>query len=115
MSTAEVLARKKRIRAGHKASASQMIRQVEETLGKEIIDSSKLSLPKCSLQEKLEMIRTLDGEIVDLIEDDKLTEEIEHAVSTATATQPNRRDRAQVLAGRVRNCPNWPCTRSTET
>ena len=72
MSTAKGLARKKRIRAGHKASASRMIHQA---LGKETIDTSKLSLLKCSLQEKLET-RALDREIVDLIEDDKLTEEI---------------------------------------
>ena len=58
-----------------------MIRQVEEALGKETIDTSKLALLKCSLQEKLETIRALDGEIVDLIEDDKLTEEIEQADS----------------------------------
>ena len=71
MSTAKGLARKKRKRAGHKASASRMIRQVEEALGKETTDTSKLSLLKCSLQEKLETIyRALDGEIVDLIEDD---------------------------------------------
>ena len=56
-----------------------MIRQVEETLGREAIDLSKLSLLKCSLQEKLETIKILDGDIVDLIEDDKLTEEIEQA------------------------------------
>ena len=54
MSTAEGLARKKRIKAGHKASASRMIRQIEEALGKETIDTSKLALPKCSLQEKLD-------------------------------------------------------------
>ena len=80
MSTAEGLARKKGIRAGHKASASRMIRQVEEALGKETIDTSKQSLLKCSLQEKLET-RALDREIVDLIEDNKLKEEIEQADS----------------------------------
>ena len=79
MATAEALAKKRRIRAGHKASASRMIRQVEETLGKDPVDSTKLSLLKCSLQEKLETLKTLDGEIIDLIDDDKLAEEIEQA------------------------------------
>ena len=79
MSTAESLTKKRRIRAGHKASATRMIRQVEETFRREAIDLSKLSLLKCSLQEKLETIKILDGDIVDLIEDDKLTEEIEQA------------------------------------
>lgn len=54
MSTAEALAKRKRIRGGHR---SKIIHQVEEALGKELF------LLKCSLKEKLETLRT---EIVDI-------------------------------------------------
>ena len=42
-------------------------------------DTSKLTQLKLSLQEKLEMLRQLDSEILDLTEEDHLVDEIEQA------------------------------------
>ena len=68
---AEGLARKKRIRAGHKASATQTLTKVKKALvaaaeRTEEFDTSKLSQLKLSLQEKLEVLRQLDAEILEL-------------------------------------------------
>ena len=78
---AEGLARKKRIRAGHKASATRMLNQIDGLLAEEAPDVSKLSQLKLSLQEKLETLKLLDGEILELIEEDSLATEIEAADS----------------------------------
>ena len=79
---AEGLARKKRIRAGHKASATKTIGKVEELLSSgDAVDNSKFSQLKLSLEEKLETVKRLDIEILDLIEDAKVVEEIEQADS----------------------------------
>ena len=66
---AEELAKKKRIRAGHKASATKTIRQIEDILANETIDQERLSLLRLSLNEKLETIN----------DDDTLADEIEQA------------------------------------
>ena len=77
---AEVLAKKKRIRAGHKASATKTIRQVEDILACETPDKERLSLLRLTLNEKLETIKTLDSEVIELIDDDTiLADEIEQA------------------------------------
>ena len=44
-------------------------------------DKSALLQMKCSLNEKLETLKRLDGEILELTEDDKVVEEIEQADS----------------------------------
>ena len=67
---ADALAKKKRIRAGHKASATKTMGKTDELLSTETPDSSTLSLLKLTLREKLETIRALDSEIVELIEDE---------------------------------------------
>ena len=81
---AEGLARKKRIRAGHKASATRTLTKVEEALvaaaeRTEEFDTSKLSQLKLSLQEKLEVLRQLDAEILELTDEEGLVDEIEQA------------------------------------
>jgi len=81
---AEGLARKKRIRAEHKASATQTLTKVEEALvaaaeRTEEFDASKLSQLKLSLQEKLEVLRQLDAEILELTDKEGLVDEIEQA------------------------------------
>ena len=54
---AEDLARKKRVRAGHKASASRMVTKVESLLAKEEPpEHLALSQLGMSLREKLEVI-----------------------------------------------------------
>ena len=79
---AEGLARERRIRAGHKASATKTIAKVDELMGapdSDKIDKSKISQLKLSLEEKLATVKQLDGDILELTEDDKVDEEIEQA------------------------------------
>ena len=71
--------KKKRIRAGHRSSATRMLTQVEESLAASPPDVARLSQLKLSLQEKLETLKLLDGEIVDLTEENHLADEIEQA------------------------------------
>ena len=77
---AEQLARKKRIRAGHRSSATKMIGQIYEALEGAEINLSRLRHQKEGLEEKLIHLQRLDLEILDLLaEDDDFTEEIEQA------------------------------------
>ena len=62
----ETLVKRKRIRAGHRASATRNISEVEKTLSAEVPDNVKLALLKLTLNEKLETLRKLDNDIVDL-------------------------------------------------
>ena len=81
---AEALAKKKRIRAGqggHKASTTKTIRQIEDILASETPDKERLSLLRLTLNEKLETIKALDSEVIELIDDDTLADEIEQADS----------------------------------
>ena len=74
----EALAKKKRIRAGHKASATKTIRQIEDVLTDEPPDPERLSLLRLTLNEKLETIKALDSEVIELFEDEgTLATEIE--------------------------------------
>ena len=74
------LARKKRIRAGHKASVTKTMTKVDAALSAEPVAVSSLPLLKLTLKEKLEVIRTLDSEVLELIEEEgALTTEIQQA------------------------------------
>ena len=77
--TTEGVTRKRRIRAGHKVSATRMLTQINALLADESPDLSKLSQLKLSLQEKLETIKLLDGEMLGLVDEGDLTLEIEQA------------------------------------
>ena len=77
---AEAPAKKKRIRAGHKASATKTIRQIEDILADDASNAERLSLLRLTLNEKLETIKALDSEVIELIEDEgTLATEIEQA------------------------------------
>ena len=80
---AEGLATKRRIRAGHKGSATRILHQVDGLLEEREpeleTDKAKLSQLKLSLQEKLETLKLIDREILELTEEDKLVDEIEQA------------------------------------
>ena len=78
---AENLARKRRIRGGHKASATKIITKVEESASAADKDESALLQMKLSLDMKLETLKRLDGEILKLTEDVQVVEEIEQADS----------------------------------
>ncbi len=79
---AEGLARKKRIRAGHRGSTTRVLTQVDtlttsDTEGAP--DRTKLAQLKLTLTEKLETLRCLDEEILELAEEGDLEGEIEQA------------------------------------
>ena len=82
---AEALAKKKKIRGGHRASATRMVNAVGEMITAfEATPTSELDIKrllqlKLSLEEKLSTIKQLDGEILDLVEDEAVEGEIEQA------------------------------------
>ena len=82
---AEALAKKKRIRGGHRASATRMVQTVGEMITAfEAEPTSELNVKrllqlKLSLEEKLSTLKQLDGEILNLVENEAVEEEIEQA------------------------------------
>jgi len=82
---AEALAKKKKIRSGHRASATQMVNRVGEMIAVVESDPTKeldvnvLLQLKLSLDEKLSTLKQLDGEILELVEDEAVDDEIEQA------------------------------------
>ena len=74
------MARKKGIRAGHKGSAIKIIHKIEDALGTTPIDKARLSTPHWNLSDKLDTIKALNAETIELIEDETaLADEIEQA------------------------------------
>ena len=79
MST-EALARHKKVRAGHRSSATRLMNQVDEASAVEGGPAiEKLLQWKLSLNEKLTKLQTLDEEILMLVEDGAIEDEIEQA------------------------------------
>ena len=78
---AEALSKKKRIRAGHRASATRILNRIEAVLADPPADLDNLAQLKLSLQEKLETLKLLDSEIVEVTHEDDLEYEIERADS----------------------------------
>ena len=82
---AEALAKKKRIRGGHRASATRMVQLVSEMIAAFVHDPTselntrRLLQLKMSLGEKLGTLKRLDEEILDLVEEDDVADEIEQA------------------------------------
>ena len=74
----EALPRKKKIRAGHRASATSLLNQIDTALSALSTDSDRLSQLKLSLHKKLETLKLLDLEIVELTPEG-LKNEIEQA------------------------------------
>ena len=60
MTDAEVSTRKKRIRTGHKASATRTLGQLAVALGETPPNPDRLSLLKQPLEQKLETLKGLD-------------------------------------------------------
>ena len=75
----EGLARKKSIRAGHRGSATRMMNLADDFLAAHIVDKARLAQLKLSLEEKLEILKQLDGAILDLTKEDHLEDEIQAA------------------------------------
>ena len=79
MTTTVDPSRKKRVRGGHRSSATKAIGRAEDLLAPEKSDLDKLSQLKLVLREKLETLKTLDAEILDMVKEEDLADEIEQA------------------------------------
>ena len=74
---AEEAARKKRVRAAHRGSATRLTAQLEHILDSG--DTRQMKQLRQSLTDKLQVLTKLDGELVELVQDDQLEEEVEQA------------------------------------
>lgn len=75
----EALARKVKVRAGHRGSATRLITQAEAALAAEPRNSADLELAVAHLKRKVEVLTPLDAEILELTPDDDIEAEIDHA------------------------------------
>ena len=66
------LAKKRRVRGAHKASTTKIMTQISELVGSEHPNQAKLVCLRLALNEKLEVIKALDTEVIELIQDDRL-------------------------------------------
>ncbi len=77
---AEQLVHKKRIRAGHRSSATKMLGQVYEALGEAEINLAKLRQQRAALEKNVGTLQGLDREVLDaLVEEAEIVEEIEQS------------------------------------
>ena len=72
----ERLARRRRIRAGHKASTTRILGQITSALTETPPDTGRLALLKLTLSEKLETLKGLDAEIIEITPKEGLDDEI---------------------------------------
>ena len=78
----EGLSRKKRVRGGHRGSATRILQEVYDTIESTVDrDSIMTRLEQCkiSLEEKLDIIKQQDEEILELVDDEEVEHEIEEA------------------------------------
>ena len=74
--SAEELARKKRVRAGHRGSTTRMLGQVQPTIDSDPLDIPKIRQLTRSLEEKLQALSKFDSDILDLTSEDDIEDEI---------------------------------------
>ena len=75
----ETLQRKKAVRGGHLASVTKAIGRADELFASEVPNEDKLLQLKLELSEKLEVLKNLDAEILDMIKEEDITDEIAQA------------------------------------
>ena len=74
------LTKKRRVRSGHRGSATKSITRVEEQLASSTPDADKLAALKLTLKEKLDVLKHLDEQIIDSVDgEDEIAREIELA------------------------------------
>ena len=73
------LSHKKNVRGGHRASATKMVKKVEELLSQEDPNLSQIARFRLFLQEKLSILKELDSGVVDLVKEEEVAHEIELA------------------------------------
>ena len=78
MSEQESLTRKRKIRGGHRASCTRVVREIRALLTSTDQNGTKMKQQKRFLEEKLTLLRGLDGEILELLRtEEELEAEIE--------------------------------------
>ena len=100
---AEGLSRKKRIRGGHRSSTTRIISQIYESVeSTDEVESVMTKLRQCKLvlQEKLEIIKQLDDEILQLVDDEEVENEIEQADTFKERVQRAMIDSSRALETR---------------
>ena len=70
------LAKKKRVRGGHRASAKKLVTKMEETVASANSESTEKDLMalrqgQIALKDKITLLKQLDGQIIDVISDSK--------------------------------------------
>ena len=76
MAEAEALARRKKIRAGHKASATRILGQIASVLAETHPDADRLSSTQADSQDTL---KGLEAEIIEITPEDGLEDEIQQS------------------------------------
>ena len=79
MSETEQLVRKKKVRAGHRASLTRILGEIHESISATPRDNFKISQLKRSLEEKLQTLTKYDEEILPLVPEGDIEEEIVRA------------------------------------
>ena len=74
---ADSLARKRRVRGGHRGSVTRLLNNLRSAL--HMADVPKLKQMMGTLREKMDILAKLDGEILELVNSEDLEEEIEQA------------------------------------
>lgn len=72
----EQLARKRRLRAGHRASTTRILGRVEPATTADLLNPSEVNQLKRSLEEKLQCLSGLDQDILDLTPEESIEDEI---------------------------------------
>ena len=73
------LKRKKNARGGHRASTTRLVNEATTALEADHIDMDQLALSKQMLSQKVETLKALDSEMLELVPDEELEDEIQHA------------------------------------
>ena len=94
------LARKQKIRGGHRSSATRTTNSIDTLLADGEPAPAHLAQLKLSLEEKLSTLTKLDSEILDLTEDDDVDAEIQEA--------DEFKDRMYGAIVRLENCSRTP-------
>ena len=72
----EQLARKRRLRAGHRASTTQILGRVEPATASDPLNALKINQLKRSLEEKLQCLSDFDQDILDIMPEEAIEDEI---------------------------------------
>ena len=115
MAEIEKLTRKRRIRGGHKASTKRTLALVKEALESPEVSVVKVRQYLQILREKMALLKTLDGEILDLVkEEGEIMEEIKQADIVRENIESSILDIEEHLATyEQRITPTQPDTRAT--